>query len=528
MKIRRLLLTLLCLAMLAAPAAIAEEARPDLNAFPGWELVAWQVVEGSGYGFASLKSGRQNILAAFEQEGGAWAWRFTNINAFPDGEMRMELQDVSGAQKTAASGDTLDFDSQYYGSALMTYWSNGEYYENICVFEKNGAGRFLLTHYAHAGQSGEMDILEGELVFFNDHEKIERVKVKTERDLERFNLARLPKTAQQAAQPDALPPVIPDGWLNAREMPLQGDANIPVLSAPYGGLRAAGGKAAVSPRGWAQVFGVEDGYAMIQYAIGPGHFRIGYIPDRYLEDWRTPDTLGFSRVKAKVTRKAEATDDPLGKGQPLAGLAPGQEVTLLSRMGGMAYFEGREGGKAYRAFAPLTAFDEKPAPPRPQRLMAVAVEGQEEPVLMTRYTDAGLPFTIWFDAKHFTQVQAPGELTLDLQDNRLNAPVSLKVRWAERGDRTLSALMNQTQAQYVKDGWEVSGLDPAGMMHTLEPAESPLAFLARKGAQTSLVYLARTTKYDYTAVLTYPAEAAEGWGARMEMMLRTLEEARFD
>ena len=151
MKIRRLLLTLLCLAMLAVPAAIAEEARPDLNAFPGWELVDWQVVEGSGYGFASLKSGRQNILAAFEQEGGAWAWRFTNINAFPDGAMSIMLQDVSGAQKTTASGDTVDFGSQYYGSALMTFWSNGEYYENLCVFEKNGAGRFLLVHYAHAG-----------------------------------------------------------------------------------------------------------------------------------------------------------------------------------------------------------------------------------------------------------------------------------------------------------------------------------------------------------------------------------------
>ena len=73
-------------------------------------------------------------------------------------------------------------------------------------------------------------------------------------------------------------PEIPQGTLNAEEMPFTPGQTYAVYSAPDSrSIRGAKGRARVSTNGWIQVFGAEGDWLLVQYAITPEHCRIGYI-----------------------------------------------------------------------------------------------------------------------------------------------------------------------------------------------------------------------------------------------------------
>lgn len=524
---KRWMASLLALALICCAAgakAVTREELPGLSAYAGWELVDWCAVGDSGWGFASLKRGEQNALAAFERENGAWAMRFVNPRALPQGPMRILLQDVSGEFKIALQGDDFLFDSARWGSALMTFWSNGEYYENLCVFEQDAQGRWLLSHYAHAGQSGMMEIHPNELVYYEAFDHPIRVKATVQRDLERFDLNNLPRTAQQAAQPQALPPDIPEGWLTAREVPLEGQGLLPVYAAPgKGSLRAAGGKAAVSPKGWAQVFGLENGFALIQYALGPGRYRVGYVEARCrLPAWYLKEELGFTRVSALVVAAAEATDDPLGAGEALGSLQPGQAVSLLSLMGELAYFEAVQGGKTYRAFAPLGAFDREPALPRPSREMEMPVQGVWKRVMMTRLLFSSPPSEIWYDAERFEAVADGDSVTLAVK-GAAPGVACLRVRATGSGDPRGS--LDALQTAYEAAGWACEPLAYQGQLASLAMKEAPQAFLARREGIIRRCYAASTQARDYLLEVEIRQSAEGTWGAQLDFMMGTLKEA---
>ncbi len=117
-------------------------------------------------------------------------------------------------------------------------------------------------------------------------------------------------------------------------------------------------KAVVSTNDWIQVFGVEQGYAMIQYAITSGQRRIGYINAVFLPDNASVSTLEFSYIPAVITQKTELTDDPLGGRTSLHTIRDGTEVLLLAVMDDWMYVEWNGGEKPVRGFVPATAIQQ--------------------------------------------------------------------------------------------------------------------------------------------------------------------------
>lgn len=524
MKPRRtVMLLIFCLLLL--PLLARAEALPDSLGFGGAELVAWHEIGDSGWGFASLKEGQHNFLVAFEKNASGWEKRFTAERALPDGPMRFLLQDASDTYKTVVEGEEFIFDRDKWGQALVVFWSNGEYYQNQFTYELSSTGRWLLSNYAHAGQSGLIDVLDGEMVFYEAFEQVERVKVKTERDLEQFNYAAFPRTARRAHQPDILPPSLPEGWLTAREIPFEGEGLLPVYSAPSkDSLRAAGGKAALSPKGWVQVFGVEGDFALVSYGISKNHHRVGYVEKRFLPDWYLEEGLGFTRVPALVTTAVGATDDPLVSREALARLLSAQTVTLLSKLGDLAYFEAEEQGKTYRAFAPLSAFDQTPLPPRPTREAIFFLEGQEQRGVFTRVSQDVLSFEIWVDMEHFKEDALQNDFQFTLNDNHLSSPVRFTVYTQISGQLDLNEAFAFLGDEFKAKGYEVSNLDYAGELGGLQHKVNPRVILAQKGDMTARAYLAITDKAAFLALVEYPSQAAEGWGARMDFMQGTLQE----
>ena len=125
--------------------------------------------------------------------------------------------------------------------------------------------------------------------------------------------------------------------------------------------RANQNKAAVSTNDWIEVFGVENGYVMIQYAITPTQRRIGYMDASALPANEAAAALEFSAVPVVILRETELTDDPLGEKTPLHLLPAGAEARWLASLNGWAYLEWTGGDRPVRGFVSADAIRQKSA-----------------------------------------------------------------------------------------------------------------------------------------------------------------------
>ena len=119
--------------------------------------------------------------------------------------------------------------------------------------------------------------------------------------------------------------------------------------------RANNNKAVVSTNDWIEVFGVENKYTMIQYAITSTQRRIGYIEAAALPTDASVSTLGFSYVPVIITQETELTDDPMGEKTPLHTLPAGAEAQWLAVIEDWAYLEWNEGEQPVRGFVPANS-----------------------------------------------------------------------------------------------------------------------------------------------------------------------------
>lgn len=97
-----------------------------------------------------------------------------------------------------------------------------------------------------------------------------------------------------------------------------------------------------------------DGWVLVYYPIGNGsRGRVGYIRSNTLADAENVQQLAFTNIAMPLTRKADATEDPLiGQGTSME-LKAGEEVTLLAFMGEeWAYVETTRENQQYRCFIP--------------------------------------------------------------------------------------------------------------------------------------------------------------------------------
>ncbi|NLX83170.1 MAG: hypothetical protein GXZ04_05070 [Clostridiales bacterium] len=564
-----LILVCVLLGLFPAASAQAEEGlrgiqwdgvhAPLLDEFAGFTPICWTPIAGTRWGFVSLKRGHENILAGFTQEQGRWSQQFINKTAFPQGEMRVFMSDASGTDKWSEKGVFLEQPAVIlWDKALYFAWSNGEFYENQCIFELDQQGVWLLSHYAHAGQSRMMDVTADALYFLEESKVDTKIKARINRDLRSFDLGLLPKSPQQARQPDALPPQIPAGFLEAWEMALGAGGNYPVYSAPdTDSLRGGRGKAKVSSKGWVQVFGRENDFIMVQYAIASGHYRVGYVKASALSGyWDAPEPLGFTRVPAKALRKTALTDDPLGQAQPLIHLKAGQEVHLLSKMGDYAYLETKQGRQTVRGFALLSDFDTAPAPAAGLRVIRLQTGEGEEEVLLKRAVVPKLGLSLLYDSQRLTAYEPGDFLNVDRRRIVNDDHIYLSVQPAQvalhayeyqkryvKGEEMsgmqdafgqpiyppvpeLFELNAQAQTFYVWDGYRIEemGTELAEQLPNF-PQEAKTGFYACKDQQVVQVLCLETTQGSFVCTILYPQAVAHTWGTRLRYALNTLEAA---
>ena len=181
-----------------------------------------------------------------------------------------------------------------------------------------------------------------------------------QRDIRYTSLSSIPATYSAAKETLTSAPEIPySAELQPEQVNFTGKKTFPVYSAPSSSsLRGANGKAAVSTNGWIQVFGVTNGWVLIQYSISASQMRFGYIEASSLPKNADVSALLLTDIECTLLRTVDVTDDPLYSCNSIATLQQGATVTKLAEMGTWAYIEYR-GSSYFRGFVPLSAISDE-------------------------------------------------------------------------------------------------------------------------------------------------------------------------
>lgn len=123
-------------------------------------------------------------------------------------------------------------------------------------------------------------------------------------------------------------------------------------------LRGAVGKASVSTNGPIVVYGIEKGYALVQYATEDTASRFGYITANALSHPEDIAQLSFPFDLGRICYTCAITDDPLQSKRTLTTVTEGSEAAYLADLGdGWIYVEVCDGlSNSVRGFIPREAF----------------------------------------------------------------------------------------------------------------------------------------------------------------------------
>ena len=136
-----------------------------------------------------------------------------------------------------------------------------------------------------------------------------------------------------------------------------GLGDCPVFTAPSGeALRLANGRAAVDTNKDMYEGGkTEEGWLLVRYEPKSGTNRVGYIPPRYLKDFKSPMSgRGFGNVSAVAANLIEVTDNPIqSDGAVFVTLSAGESFRIIAKYtyhGNWWYIECTAEGKTARGF----------------------------------------------------------------------------------------------------------------------------------------------------------------------------------
>lgn len=311
----------------------------------GWEITGWvnpgTTRRDAAQAFVTVKRGKKNDLLAFRRdaESNRFEYVWHNAAALPQTEEPIELVMWGDA------GGTPRFKSCYI--------VGGEIEEAACFWAQDEKGVWNIRN-VHVFFLPELMFIDashdGMLYMYNDGWVEDGLVTDTkiygryQRDLRYFSFAAFPTTVKAAREKLSNPPKIPGGSLDAREVKFTSGKRYKVYAGPgehYG--QAANGKAIVSTNDWIQVFGEENGYAMIQYDISRDRMRIGFIDADALPKNAEISELTYEPVVAAAKHDVSVTDDPLHSQTAIARIVEGTQVTWLATMGDFAYIEEPEG-----------------------------------------------------------------------------------------------------------------------------------------------------------------------------------------
>lgn len=310
--------------------------------------------EAGDFAFAALTEGSSQTLYGFtRRDGGGWTYWLKTASALPQRAGEMHLNSAYGTLYGTLYCDHPSLEISFQSEEIEEYW------DWTAVYELSGSGGQWMLVYLKNQLNAYCfaRVYADRIVYQNDNgDALSTVYGTVQRNLRYHSFSSFPLTPAAAREKLTQAPVLPqNSELTAQNIRFTGGQTFPVYSGPgeyY--LRAADGAAKVSTNDWIQVFGTENGYALIQYAISAGHMRFGYIDQSSLPaDARVP-ALGFAASAAFLETDATLTDDPLGSGAPLRALPAGSTVTHLAVMGDWAYVE-VDGDAPVRGFVPKSA-----------------------------------------------------------------------------------------------------------------------------------------------------------------------------
>ena len=352
---RKILGTVLLFAVMALALSLA---LADVEDMPGQVASSLSSVMGKGYwvedyveipgteyAFAALRDGKDHHqLYGFRRKNGSWSNWLKTDKAIPQGK-----GDVTLAETVVGGNPAL------YLFLTETNWGEDQLKESADYALKGST--WQLVDYLNADYSFYAEVRPDGIRYFdvwgNQAKGWAYGTVQT--DIRYVSLRSFPHSLSEARSKLTTAPSIPQGEMTAQNIRFTGGKKYAVYTGPgeyY--LRGGNGKAQVSTNDWIQVFGRENGWILIQYAINKDHMRFGWIPESSLPGSAQVGTTGFSAMEAVADTGAYVTDDPLYSRAQIAYLQPGTRVTWLSVMGSWAYIECRE-GMMYRGFVPASS-----------------------------------------------------------------------------------------------------------------------------------------------------------------------------
>ena len=134
-------------------------------------------------------------------------------------------------------------------------------------------------------------------------------------------------TTSLQQQLDALPP-----FKFANHKKGIGYGSCPVYSAPStDSYRAANGKATVATNSDMAEAGYVSGWLMVRYETNNGAYRVGYIPPKYVKNFKSSMAPHFGYISVVAEDTIYVTDNPMRHGDYFAMLDPGESFHILSK-----------------------------------------------------------------------------------------------------------------------------------------------------------------------------------------------------
>ena len=302
-----------------------------------WQVTGWANPSGQEDHFVALHKDGRNDLLCFTQDGASYSFAWHNDDALPDNGHPFLLSDATGARD-------LYTQKRYNAPSLSSYYIlEDELQDFHCLWSKHSGAWLLQTYSLFQPEAFTVHTEEDSFSFyFSDvQEDPAIVRGVFQRDLRHFTADALPMSLKQAQEKLSIPPDIPQGKLEARNIKFTGGKRYDVYRGPGAFFGIAGnGSAAVSTNDWIQVFGRDGEWILIQYAITNERMRIGWIIADALPDGVSVPELNFTAALATVTVDgAVVTDDPLLSQTAIALLPAGTRVAVLSSLGEWRYVQ---------------------------------------------------------------------------------------------------------------------------------------------------------------------------------------------
>ncbi len=369
MKLLKTLLFAILLLCLTAT-ALAGNTRPGIenempveireyfaaDRFADAVIMDYQII--GSYCFTAVRTGeRTNTLYAFRLKDDSWHYWMKNAGALPQGGYDIWLDDVTGQEYYFGRDGVRVFTLPTLRICRLDEDNMGESADRWIYYSlRNGAWQIENFHIPFDTQ---VLFDDNELIYYGGMDAFYlqgSVRATVQRDIRYISLDNIPLDYHAAKDKLTVAPYLPaSAELAAQNIKFTGSRKYDVYSAPtHASYRPANGKAVVSTNSWIQVFGVEDGWAMIQYSIDAEHYRIGYIVEEALPAAADVGYLNFSPVPAWPDRLVTLTDDPFYSGEAITTIGFGTQVEWLATIGSWAYVE-IDNGRLMRGFVPANA-----------------------------------------------------------------------------------------------------------------------------------------------------------------------------